>query len=61
MYSGLTQDTDLESSVSSLIEQAFTLETKYKGMLLQGDEVDERIQIWRKVLDVCKTQTPSNL
>jgi hypothetical protein len=52
----LFDDNLLDSAVYSLVKQAIGLETNYKEMLLQGDEVDIRIKLWRKVIDICKTE-----
>jgi hypothetical protein len=35
-----------------LVERAISLEISYKEMLLQGDEVDQRIELWRAALEI---------
>jgi hypothetical protein len=39
-----------QDRLSRLIEQAIGLEKAYRGMLLQIDEVNTRVQLWREVL-----------
>jgi hypothetical protein len=46
-----------DSTVCSLVEQAIVLEQNYKEMLLQGDELDLHIQIWRDALKTCKAES----
>jgi hypothetical protein len=41
------------SKILWTIEQATSLEMAYKEMLLQGDEVDQRIQLWREAIEFC--------
>jgi hypothetical protein len=40
-----------------LVEQAILLEKNYKEMFLQVDEVDQRIELWRKALTLCETES----
>jgi hypothetical protein len=55
MMYGRSDDNCLDSVVCSIVKQAILLEENYNDMLLQGDEVDLRIQLWRDTIDICKT------
>jgi hypothetical protein len=46
-----------DSTVCSLVKQAILLEKNYKEMLLQGDEVNLRIQLWRGAMEICKAES----
>jgi hypothetical protein len=48
------EDSWLDSTVCSVVEQAIAHEHCYKGMLLQGDDVDIRIELWREGIEICK-------
>jgi hypothetical protein len=41
----------------SLAEKAIALENSYKELLLQGDEVNQRIQLWQNALEICVAAT----
>jgi hypothetical protein len=43
----------VDYTICSLVADAITLEKNYKEMLLQGDEVDRRIKLWRDVINIC--------
>jgi hypothetical protein len=47
----------VDSTICSLVEQAIALENDYKEMLLQCDEVDLRIKLWRDSINICKIDT----
>jgi hypothetical protein len=49
----------LDSTISSLVEDAITLAKNYKAMLFQGDEVDHRIKLWREAIDICNINSNS--
>jgi hypothetical protein len=49
----------LSSALHSLVEQAIMLEKSYKEMLIQGDEVDRRVQLWREAIAICKINSES--
>jgi hypothetical protein len=49
----------LELTLCSLVGEAIALEKNYKGMLMQGDEVDHRIQLWRDAVEICKIEPES--
>jgi hypothetical protein len=44
-------------TVRSLTEQAVALENSYKERLLQKEEIDQRIQLWRDTLEICETHS----
>jgi hypothetical protein len=46
-------DNQLDSMVCSRVVRAITLEKKYNGTLLQGDEIGHRIQLWREAIELC--------
>jgi hypothetical protein len=52
---------DSVSTILSLVDQGIALEQNYKGMLLQGDEVDQRIQLWRDAFKTCVANSESML
>jgi hypothetical protein len=47
------------STAHTLVEQAVVLEKNYKEMLVQGDEVELRVSLWRDALEVCKINSKS--
>jgi hypothetical protein len=47
----------LDATIYSLVKEAIVLENYYKDMILQGDEVDRRIQLWRDAVEICKAET----
>jgi hypothetical protein len=47
-------DTQSGSAVCRTVQRAIALEKSYKEMLHQGDEVDQRIQLWRDALENCR-------
>jgi hypothetical protein len=47
----------LESTIYVLVKQAIVLENNYREMLLQGNEVDLRVNLWRKVIEICKSDS----
>jgi hypothetical protein len=47
------EDVQLDPAICSLVRQAIVLAQNYKEMLLQGDEVDLRIRLWRDALEIC--------
>jgi hypothetical protein len=49
-----SDDPQPKSTACSHVEEAIILKKNYKGMLLQGDEVDHRIQLWRDAIQICK-------
>jgi hypothetical protein len=55
MSAPLKRNAQWNSTICGLVEQAITLEKNYKEMLHQGDEVDERIQLWEKALEICQS------
>jgi hypothetical protein len=59
MPSQSMHDTRLVSIIYSLVEQAIILENNYKEMLLQGEEVDQRIRLWKAALEICKNERES--
>jgi hypothetical protein len=48
-----------DSTGCALVKQAIVLETNYREMLLQGDEVDLRIKLWRDAIEICKIGSKS--
>jgi hypothetical protein len=48
-----------DSTICALVKQAIVLETNYKEMLHQGDEVDLRVKLWRDAIDICKSCSES--
>jgi hypothetical protein len=54
-----SDDNHTDMVIRSFGEQAVTLEKNYKEMLLQNDEVDRRIQLWRDVIEICKVESKS--
>jgi hypothetical protein len=54
-----SDDNQLNSSIYLLTKQAILFEENYKEMLLQGDEVDLRIQLWKDAIEICKVDTES--
>jgi hypothetical protein len=56
MSGQLLSDTQQCLTACDLVERAVKLEENYKQMLLQDDEVNLRIQLWRKALEICKTR-----
>jgi hypothetical protein len=39
-------------TLRALYDRALNLEQGYAGMVLQADEVDERIRLWRRVIEL---------
>jgi hypothetical protein len=48
-----------DSTICALVKQAIVLEKNYKEMLLQGDEVDLRIKLWRDAIEICENNSES--
>jgi hypothetical protein len=46
----------LDSTVCLLVKQAIVLDKNYKEMLIQSDEVDIRIKLWRDAIRICKLE-----
>jgi hypothetical protein len=42
------------SPICVLVKQAILLANNYQEMLLQSDEVDLRIKLWRDAIDICE-------
>jgi hypothetical protein len=47
-------DNECNLTICSLIRQAITLEENYEEILLQSDEVDLRINLWKYSINICK-------
>jgi hypothetical protein len=56
-----SEDNQYDSPVCSLVRQAIMLEKNYKEMLLQSDEVDLRIKLWRDAIEICKIKSKGML
>jgi hypothetical protein len=56
-----SDDNRLHSTICSIAKKAILLERDYKGMLLQGDEVDLRIELWRDAVELSKIASKSML
>jgi hypothetical protein len=48
-----------DSTVCLLVKRAIVLADSYEETLLQGDEVDFRIKLWRDAIDTCKVDSQS--
>jgi hypothetical protein len=57
--SGPSDDHRVDSTVYALVKRAIVLETNYKEMLHQGEEIDLRIKLWRDAIDICKSSSES--
>jgi hypothetical protein len=52
---GLFNDNGPDYEVCGHVKQAIVLEKNYKEILLQGDEINLRIKLWRDAIDICKS------
>jgi hypothetical protein len=54
-----SDDNRLHSTICSIAKKAIVLEKDYKGMLVQGDEVDLRIELWKDAVELNKIDSKS--
>jgi hypothetical protein len=55
MLSPIFNNDKRDSDICRIVEEAIVLEQSYKELLLQGDEVNQRIRLWRDAIELCKT------
>jgi hypothetical protein len=54
-----SSDDNVDLDTRFVARQALVLEMNYKEMIIQGDEVDLRIKLWRDAIEICKRNSNS--